>query len=56
MLRLHVDEPLSSGLMLDLPPGAARHAQVRRVQPGDALVLFDGRGGEWQARVQAMGR
>ena len=56
MLRLHVDEPLSSGLVLDLPPGAARHAQVRRVQPGDALVLFDGRGGEWQARVQAMGR
>ena len=56
MLRLHVDEPLSSGLVLDLPPGAARHAQVRRVQPGDALVLFDGRGGEWQARVMAMGR
>lgn len=56
MLRLFVDVPLAAGQLLDLPPGPARHAQVRRVQPGDALVLFDGRGGEWQARVRAMGR
>jgi 16S rRNA (uracil1498-N3)-methyltransferase len=56
MLRLFVDAPLAAGQRLDLPPGPARHAQVRRVQPGDALLLFDGRGGEWQARVQAMGR
>ena len=56
MLRLYVDAPLAAGQRLDLPPGPARHAQVRRVQPGDALLLFDGRGGEWQARVQAMGR
>jgi 16S rRNA (uracil1498-N3)-methyltransferase len=59
MLRLFIDAfdaPLAAGQRLDLPPGPARHAQVRRVQPGDALVLFDGRGGEWQARVQAMGR
>ena len=56
MLRLHVDPPLSVCPQLDLPPGAARHAQVRRVQPGDDLILFDGRGGEWRARVLAMGR
>ena len=56
MLRLYVDGPLVAGQCLDLPPGPARHAQVRRVQPGDELVLFDGRGGEWQARVAAMGR
>jgi 16S rRNA (uracil1498-N3)-methyltransferase len=55
-IRLFVPTPLSAGLQLPLPPGAARHAQVRRVQPGDALVLFDGRGGEWRARVVAMGR
>jgi 16S rRNA (uracil1498-N3)-methyltransferase len=30
--------------------------QVRRLQPGDALRLFDGRGGEWDATVQQMGR
>ena len=60
MLRLHVDvDPpggLREGLHFDLPAGAARHAQVRRVQPGDALLLFDGRGGEWLATVHAMGR
>jgi 16S rRNA (uracil1498-N3)-methyltransferase len=39
-----------------LPAGAARHAQVLRLQPGDALVLFDGTGGEWDARVTRMGR
>jgi len=41
---------------LALPAEAARHAQVRRVQPGDTLHLFDGRGNEWQATVMAMGR
>jgi len=55
-LRLFVDAPLQTAASLALPPGAARHAQVRRVQPGDALVLFDGRGGEWLATVRSMGR
>jgi 16S rRNA (uracil1498-N3)-methyltransferase len=55
-IRLFVDSPLVAGTDLPLPPGPARHAQVRRVQPGDPLVLFDGRGGEWLARVVAMGR
>lgn len=54
--RLHVPEPLSEGLDLDLPEGAARHVQVLRLQPGDALILFDGRGGEWAAQVTAIGR
>jgi 16S rRNA (uracil1498-N3)-methyltransferase len=54
--RLHVDIPLQTGLELDLPAGAARHVQVLRHQPGDALTLFDGRGGEWQAEVVRMGR
>lgn len=55
-IRLHVAQPLADGLQLALPDDAARHAQVRRVQPGDPLRLFDGRGGEWQAIVIAMGR
>jgi 16S rRNA (uracil1498-N3)-methyltransferase len=55
-LRLYVDAPLQAGAEIDLPPGPARHAQVRRAQPGDALVLFNGRGGEWQAQVLQMGR
>ncbi len=55
-LRIHVDAALAAGLEFDLPPGPARHVQVRRAQPGDALVLFDGRGGEWAAEVRHMGR
>ncbi|MFM8767667.1 MAG: 16S rRNA (uracil(1498)-N(3))-methyltransferase [Rubrivivax sp.] len=40
----------------DLPEAAARHAQVRRVQPGDELRLFCGRGHEHVAQVLQMGR
>ncbi len=55
--RLHVPGLLlSAQAILDLPPGPARHAQVLRLQPGDALTLFDGTGGQWQAQVAAMGR
>ena len=39
-----------------LPAGAARHVQVLRLQPGDALTLFDGHGGEYDATVEHMGR
>jgi 16S rRNA (uracil1498-N3)-methyltransferase len=55
-MRLFVDLPLASGTDLSLPPGAARHAQVRRVQPGDTLALFDGLGCDWPAEVLAVGR
>jgi 16S rRNA (uracil1498-N3)-methyltransferase len=41
---------------LTLPAGAARHVQVLRMQPGDALTLFDGNGGEYAATVERMGR
>lgn len=55
-LRFFVDTPLQPGSEIGLPPGAARHAQVRRVQPGDVLRLFDGSGADWPATVLAMGR
>ncbi len=55
-IRLHVGQALTTGADFGLPPAAARHAQVRRVQPGDVLRLFDGSGGEWQATVAHMGR
>lgn len=56
--RLFVEgaNPLGLGGEMSLPAGAARHAQVLRVQPGDALVLFDGDGTEWLAEVLQMGR
>ena len=55
-LRLFVDAPLSADLEFGLPEDAARHVQVRRLQPGDELRLFNGRGGEWGAQVTRMGK
>ncbi len=55
-LRLFVAAALQADTEIALPAGAARHAQVRRVQPGDALRLFDGRGSDWPAMVLAVGR
>ena len=48
--------PLVSGQVVDLPPTAARHVQVLRMQPGHTLTLFNGEGGEFNAEVQHMGR
>lgn len=56
MPRIHCPEPLDTGLELALPPGPARHVQVLRMQPGEAVTLFDGRGGEYAARIVHMGR
>ena len=41
---------------LALGANGTRHAQVLRLQPGDALVLFDGRGGQWTAAITAISR
>jgi len=54
--RLYVEHALFEGEVIDLPPGPARHAQVLRLQPDDALTLFNGAGGEWAASVVRMGR
>lgn len=56
MARFHCAVPLAASTTLALPAGAARHVQVLRLQPGDALTLFDGAGGEYAATVTRMGR
>ena len=56
MPRFHVPLPLAAGARIALPPGAARHVQVLRLQPGLGITLFDGRGGEWAATIARMGR
>ncbi len=53
MPRFFIDFPLAAGLC-DLPERAARHVQVLRLQPGDAITMFDGTGGEWQAVITDM--
>ena len=54
--RFHIDLPLHEGTELALPPGAARHVQVLRLQPQASITLFNGAGGESQATVLHMGR
>ncbi len=57
-MRLYVGTTLLlvPGQQAELPEAAVRHAQVRRVQPGDLLRLFDGQGCDWPAEVLEVGR
>lgn len=56
MPRFYCPGPLAAGESLQLPAGAARHVQVLRLQPGAAVALFNGEGGEYEAVVEHMGR
>lgn len=60
MPRFYCSTPLSIGLSLELPSGAARHVQVLRMQPGMTITLFDGngegRGGEYEAVIERIGK
>ena len=56
MPRFYCPTPLPLGTELALPAAAARHVQVLRMQPGEALTLFNGEGGECSATVLRMGR
>ena len=47
---------LAAGEALALPPAAARHIQVLRMQPGETVTLFNGEGGEFEAVIERMGR
>ena len=53
MPRFYCPLPLAAGAQFDLPAGAARHVQVLRLQPGDAITLFNGAAahGQWQAQI-----
>jgi len=52
--RIHVDRPLAPGAEFALGAAATRHVQVLRLQPGAALTLFDGSGGQWVGEVTAI--
>ena len=55
--RIFLARPFASGEVLALPEAESRHLQVLRLQPGDAVVLFNGDDGlEWQAEVTRIGR
>ena len=55
--RFYVPLGLAPGATVDLPAEAAHHAvKVLRLDEGAELVLFDGGGGEWLARLVRAGR
>ncbi|MBQ6655791.1 MAG: RsmE family RNA methyltransferase, partial [Ottowia sp.] len=56
MPRFYLDAPLAAGQTLELPAPVVRHVQVRRMQPGQCVTLFNGAGGQWRARIERMGR
>ena len=50
--RFYVDAELRAGAACDLPEEAAHHAaNVLRIRAGEEVTLFNGRGGEYAARV-----
>lgn len=55
LTRVHVPGPLASGSRQTIEGDAANHiARVLRLEPGHALLVFDGRGGEYAAQIEAV--
>lgn len=52
--RFHIDAELAQGAEIDLPEPAVQHIMARRLREGEALVLFNGRGGEHEATVSLL--
>jgi 16S rRNA (uracil1498-N3)-methyltransferase len=57
LTRVYVDSPLSTGARCQLEGSAGNHiTRVLRLRNGDELTVFDGRGGEYAARVDSIRR
>jgi 16S rRNA (uracil1498-N3)-methyltransferase len=56
-VRLYVEHPLGAGQCVPLTGPQAHYLfGVMRLGPGDGLALFNGRDGEWRARVAQAGK
>jgi 16S rRNA (uracil1498-N3)-methyltransferase len=57
MIRLFVPHDLASGAELSLDEGQSRYlAAVMRLAVGDEVLVFNGRDGEWRARLSTVGK
>jgi 16S rRNA (uracil1498-N3)-methyltransferase len=57
MIRLFVPDPLTPGAEVQPAPDQARYlTSVMRLTVGDALLLFNGRDGEWRAQVATLSK
>ncbi|HHB81156.1 MAG TPA: 16S rRNA (uracil(1498)-N(3))-methyltransferase [Aliiroseovarius sp.] len=56
-VRLHVEQPLGAGQAVPLEGGQAHYLfNVMRLGPGDPVALFNGRDGEYAARIEQAGK
>ncbi|MCC2971705.1 16S rRNA (uracil(1498)-N(3))-methyltransferase [Massilia sp. IC2-476] len=56
MPRFYCPQPLIEGSVVDLPDTVAHHLHVVRLQPGEALTLFNGEGGQVRATLLESGK
>lgn len=55
LARFFIEQPLAAGDTVTLDEAVARHAgQALRLRTGDALLLFNGQGGEYRGSVVAI--
>lgn len=55
--RLHLDAPLAPGEAVPLERGPSHYLlNVLRLRQGDPVLVFNGRDGEWRARLAVEGR
>ena len=56
-MRFYIDGPLRAGTSCLMPEDSAHHAvHVLRIRTGDEVTLFNGRGGEFAARIASIDR
>ena len=56
-IRVHIDQPLVTGELIELTDELVSHlGKVLRLKAGDTLVMFNGQGGEYHARVENLAR
>ncbi len=56
-IRLHVDHPLGDGQAVPLSEGQSHYLTgVMRLSPGAAILVFNGRDGEWRATLTTASR
>jgi 16S rRNA (uracil1498-N3)-methyltransferase len=55
--RLFVESPLGAGLDVALTSGQSNYLlNVLRLKPGAEILVFNGRDGEWRARLESAGK
>ena len=56
-IRLFVDHPLAEAQSVPLNSDQAHYLfNVMRKSEGDIVAIFDGKNGEWQAKIEVMGK